>query len=92
MERQSGEDLSWFFDQWLNRPGMPKLSGGWRYDAASKQITIKLSQVHAGLPYRLPLQIGIAGATGAPRIERIELKEKDGQFTIAAAAERRAWR
>lgn len=87
MERQSGTDLSWFFDQWLNRPGMPKLSGGWRYDAAAKQITIELSQVHTGLPYRLPLQVGIAGATGAPRMERIELKDRAGRFTIAADTE-----
>jgi len=87
MERQSGRDLSWFFDQWLNRPGMPKLSGGWRYDPAAKQITIELSQLHNGLPYRLPLQVGIAGAAGAPRIELIELKDKDGRFTLTAETE-----
>jgi len=87
MERQSGADLSWFFDQWLNRPGMPKLSGSWQYDAAAKRITIELSQVHTGLAYRLPLQVGVAGATGAPRVERIELKEKIGRFTIAAETE-----
>jgi len=87
MERHAGMELSWFFDQWLHRPGLPKLSGGWRYDAAAKRITLDLSQVHTGMPYRLPLEVGIAGATGAPRIERIELKEKEGQFTIAVETE-----
>ena len=27
MEQAAGTDLAWFFDQWLKRPGMPKLSG-----------------------------------------------------------------
>ena len=30
----SGQDLRWFFTQWLRRPGSPALEGGWRYDAA----------------------------------------------------------
>ncbi len=35
MEQAAGTDLSWFFDQWLRRPGMPRLKGSWRYDPAS---------------------------------------------------------
>src|SRR5262249_4205247 len=29
MEEASGQDLGWFFDQWLYRPGSPVVEGGW---------------------------------------------------------------
>jgi aminopeptidase N len=85
MEQAAGVPLSWFFDQWLTRPGMPALRGGWRYDAAAKQVQIDLAQ--AGQPYRLPLEIALIGPTGQSRIERFELTEASGQFTIAAETE-----
>jgi aminopeptidase N len=87
MEQAAGTDLAWFFDQWLKRPGMPKLSGTWRYDPVAKEILVDLAQTHAGPGFRLPLEVGIEAATGPRRIERIELTGKQGRFTIAAAAE-----
>ena len=87
MERAAGVPLAWFFDQWLKRPGMPSVRGEWRYDAAAKQVQIELTQTHEGAPYRLPLEIALAGATGQPRIERIELTERSGRFSLAADSE-----
>src|SRR5918993_2373138 len=84
MERAAGVPLAWFFDQWLKRPGMPTLKGEWRYDAAAKQVQIELTQTHDGAAYRLPLEIAVAGATGQPRIERVELTERAGRFTLVA--------
>ena len=31
MEEASGQDLAWFFHQWLKRPGSPEVNGTWRY-------------------------------------------------------------
>jgi len=88
MERTSGKDLRWFFDQWLTRSGVPALSGSWRYDAGAKQVVIELTQSQAGEPYRLPLEFGIAlPAAPAPRIERGELTGREGRFTFPADAE-----
>ena len=93
MEQASGQDLSWFFQQWLYRAGSPVIKGSWRYNAAAKQIEIDVQQVQQGDVYRLPLEIGItaestAQAGGAPvtqtRIERIESAERQKKFTIAA--------
>lgn len=84
MERAAGMRLSWFFDQWLTRPGMPTVTGGWSYDAGSKQVRIELAQVQSGLPYRLPLEVSIAGPAGQPRIERLDLTGSTGRFTFAA--------
>ena len=35
-----GQDLGWFFAEWLTRSGVPQVSGSWRYDAAAKQIVV----------------------------------------------------
>ena len=87
MEQASGTDLAWFFDQWLKRPGMPKLSATWRYDPAAKQVEIDLQQTQAGAPFRFPLEIGIARAGGQPVIHRVELTGASGRFTLPADAE-----
>jgi aminopeptidase N len=82
MEENSGADLRWFFEQWLNRAGSPVVEGSWRYDAAAKKITIQLTQRQAGEAYRLPLEIGLAD-----RIEKIEMVRKEQEFEIAADKE-----
>jgi len=87
MEQAAETDLSWFFDQWLRRPGMPTLKGSWRYDPAAKRIQIELAQTQTGPVFRLPLEIGIAGPKGPPRIERIELSQASAQFAIPADSE-----
>ena len=61
MEQAAGTDLSWFFDQWLRRPGMPRLKGSWRYDPAARQIQIELAQAQTEPAFRLPIEIGITG-------------------------------
>jgi aminopeptidase N len=60
MEHVSGQNLSWFFRQWLYRAGSPIVKGRWRYDAAARQVVIQLAQLQPGEPYLLPLEIGIA--------------------------------
>jgi aminopeptidase N len=89
MEQVSGQDLSAFFTQWLNRPGVPKLDGTWTYDAAAKQIKISLTQTAPGDPFRLPIEINIMNATvnGLPRIEKVDMTQRTQAFTIASDSE-----
>lgn len=86
MEENSGLELSWFFKQWLARAGSPVVEGGWRYDAATKRVVLELAQMQAGDAYRLPLEIGFT-IDGAPKIERIELTQKQQHFEIAVDKE-----
>jgi len=87
MEQAGGTPLSWFFDQWLKRPGMPSLRGSWRYDAAAGKVRIDVSQVQKGDAYRLPLDIGIVNAAGQARIERVEMTQATGTFAVEATTE-----
>ena len=87
MEQASGMELSWFFDQWLKRAGMPQLKGSWRYDANAKQVVIDLAQAQSGPAYRLPVEIGITIGKGPARVERIELAQASGRFAIRVDGE-----
>ncbi|HUB33300.1 MAG TPA: M1 family aminopeptidase [Bryobacteraceae bacterium] len=82
IEEVSGQDLGWFFQQWLYRAGSPVLEGTWHYDAARRQIEIGLEQTQAGEAYRLPLEVGIDGA-----VEKIEMRAKRQTFVFPAAHE-----
>jgi aminopeptidase N len=82
MEQASGMELRWFFVQWLERPGMPKLAGTWTYDAAAKRVELELQQVQTGPAYQLPLEIGLTTTDGQLTVERVELKTSQGRFTI----------
>jgi aminopeptidase N len=88
MEQASGKSLDWFFLQWLTRPGIPRIEGTWRYDAAAKRIEVTVSQTQPADPYRLTVEIGVVAAPGElPRIERAELNGRSTSVTIAADAE-----
>ena len=85
MEEVSGQDLAWFFKQWLNRPGSPELKGTWRHRTEDNKIEIDIEQTQPGEPYRLPIEIGIAfKGSSQPRIERNELTERRHRFEVKA--------
>jgi aminopeptidase N len=90
MEERSGQDLGWFFDQWLKRAGSPVVDGSWQYNAAAKTIDISVAQTQPGEAYRLPLEIGVAttGANGMAqtRIEKLDMRQKQQRFSIASEA------
>ena len=87
-EQVSGKELGWFFTQWLNRAGVPKIEGSWRYLPARKAIQVTLAQTQAGDPYRLSIDLGISKtANELPRVERFELSGRTATKTISVDGE-----
>ncbi len=85
MEEVSGQDLGWFFHQWLKRPGSPEVNGTWRYRPGDHRIEIELNQAQPGDPYRLPIEIGIiAEGSAETRIEKIELADRQKRYELKA--------
>ena len=84
MERASGRDLEAFFQQWLNRGGIPRLEGTWQWDAAAKRVVVELRQTQAGEAFRVPIDLSLTVPGARPRVERVELVARDGRFTFAA--------
>ena len=88
MERESGQDLAWFFRQWLNRSGVPALAGSWHYDAGASQVVVTVTQTQPGDPFRFPLGIGITAAAGSPlRVKRVDVTARESTFTIPVDGE-----
>jgi aminopeptidase N len=82
-EHVSGKQLEWFFTQWLNRPGVPKIEGSWRYDAARRVVEVTIAQSQAAAAFHVKLDVGIvATAGGLPRVETIDMAAKQGTFTF----------
>jgi aminopeptidase N len=88
MEHASGQDLAWFFRQWLTRAGVPELEGSWRYDAAARKVVVSVRQTQAADPYRLRLSIGLYAAGAAlPRIVTADVTGREATLEFPADAE-----
>ena len=69
MESASGQDLGWFFDQWVYHSGAPKLNVSSVYSVKSKSITITIAQTQRAdvlVPsvFRIPLDITVDTKAG----------------------------
>ena len=67
MEQASGQQLGWFFDQWLRRPGYPELRTGWRFDARAHRVVLQVEQGKRWAPFRFPLTVDVEAADGTTR-------------------------
>jgi len=61
-ESVSGQDLHWFFEQWVYRPGRPNYVYNWETTGTAPpyQTTLNLLQTNTEL-YKMPLQIHLFG-------------------------------
>lgn len=89
MEEASGQDLEWFFQQWLYEGGNLKVDGAWTYDARTKQVRITLSQVqNDGSVFRMPLEVAVQAAGQAvPTMHRVQLNAQRNVFTLDVPSE-----
>lgn len=83
MEAHAGQDLRWFFSQWLSRAGSPVVEGHWTHEAGSRRVVLDLAQTQPGDAYRLPIEVAITTA-GITRIETIDLTQKQQRFALVA--------
>jgi aminopeptidase N len=83
MEAASGQELDWFFDQWLRRPGYPQITSRWRYDAASRGVVLEIDQAERFGAYRFPLEIEVEDAAGRRHRGTIEIPaERSYRITL----------
>lgn len=86
MEEASRQELGWFFEQWLYKPGTLKVAGSWSYDAAARQVRLTLDQVQTdGRLFTMPIEIGVySKGQPTPVMERVRVTAKSNTFTIDA--------
>jgi len=94
MEHASGQDLGWFFAQWLTQPGYPKLEvtvARAREPGAPALVTLRQVQPEAWGTYRLPVRVdAVNSRTGRRTSATIEMtgRAATGQLTLPDGADR----
>ena len=83
MEKASGKELGWFFDQWLTRGGFPRLRARWSYDAVAKLLRLDVEQLQPGAPFRMPIEVSLeVEGEVVPRTAKIEVRSQKESLTI----------
>ena len=84
-ESVSGQDLDWFFQQWVYGKGLPHLNVGWSYIELSQEkfsVNIMLQQVQmVDQLFILPIEIELLTASGAVR-DTLLLDQKSKSFAL----------
>ena len=85
VQQVTGEDFSWFFDQWLLKPGHPVLDVSHAWDSQQKVLSVTVKQTQdrtLGTPiYRLPITLGITTKAGKT-IESVWFDKDQQTFEI----------
>jgi aminopeptidase N len=61
MEERSGEELSWFFQQWLWRPGYPQVDVRSEWSEGKRTLELHVLQSQPWPPFSFPLRIDVEG-------------------------------
>jgi len=84
MEKASGRDLHWWFDQWYHRAGHPLLQTDWEWDGQAGMERIVVKQLQEGEPYILPVAVDIY-AGGVRARHRVWISGKEDTLLLPAA-------
>ncbi len=60
IEETTGQNLDWFFKQWIYEPGFPEYDVNWKYNQRNKSIklTVKQTQKNTNI-FKMPVQIRV---------------------------------
>lgn len=92
IEEATGQNLQWFFDQWLYRMGHPEFDIAASYDEAAKSLRLTVRQTQkpdeerrwyasAGV-FTMPVDLAITTATGE-KVHRLRVDDREETFTFA---------
>ncbi|MFT5287308.1 MAG: aminopeptidase N [Planctomycetota bacterium] len=84
MQQVSGENLDWFFDQWLREPGFPEFEVDWSWNEEGRRLTVNVSQTQTGVGgvprvFRTPVDIEIRDR-GGRSTQRVWISERKQSF------------
>lgn len=86
MEKVSGEDLNWYFNQWYYNQGHPNLEIDYAYDETAKAAIVSIKQTQNPekfLPiYELPLDVDVYDASGKKTRTRIRMTQREQSFSF----------
>ena len=82
LEKVSGKDLNWFFNQWYYGSGHPKISYTTSFEPVKKMVTITINQNQIGENFQFPLAIDVY-ENGKPTRKNVWVAAKEkNDFTF----------
>lgn len=89
IEETTGQNLQWFFDQWVYKAGHPvfNVSYQWNESAGNIALSVRQTQKMDSLTgvFRMPVDVEITTSAGAAT-HRIEILKQDSIYTLPAPA------
>lgn len=86
IEKVSGEDMNWFFDQWFFTPGHPILRISDSFDEEGMTVNINVKQeqspVKSRAIFRMPTQVAVYYSTDEIEFHDIIIDARDQDFSI----------
>lgn len=67
LEKITGKDMNWFFNQWYFGSGHPKLDIKYSYEPVKKEVVVSVSQAQSGAFFEFPLAIDVYEGTKVKR-------------------------
>ena len=87
IEEATGQNLYWFFDQWVYKAGYPKFDVSYSYNDSSKSILLNVKQTQTidslTVVFKTPIDIEIVTLMGS-RTQRITIVQKESTYTLAS--------
>jgi aminopeptidase N len=83
LEDVSGHDLELFFEQWIYRPGHPKLDVSWAWNSRNKCAQLEIKQLQNSGDFVFQLELAFKNSEGQPISEsKVEVKSKYQKISV----------
>jgi aminopeptidase N len=90
LERASGKDLDWFFEQWCYKAGAPKLECSWSFDETAGEVVVSVKQAQERgklVPlFKLPTTVALVGSNGLEQRFPIQVDAEEQEFRLASSS------
>ncbi|MBA64689.1 MAG: hypothetical protein CMG55_02690 [Candidatus Marinimicrobia bacterium] len=73
IEEITGQNLDWFFRQWLYEPGYPEYDVKWTYSQRNRSVQLRVKQEQSGPLFKVPIKVAIDDSVHTIWIEDKEL-------------------
>ncbi len=88
IEEETGQNLQWFFDEWLYKAGHPVFDVSYQWDEPSKQVLLSVRQTQkmdslTGV-FKMPVDVEITTASGSAT-QRIDVLVKDSTYALSSS-------